>query len=157
MKSWTLYRRPGRAEVQQSETGGRISMNVCFTCASFVLFSGAAQWIGPVHPCCGRGSSEAVSLHHTNNTGTADALKIPLTNKVLSAEQICVFLSYTCCYHLCFFLLQTVLGQIGNILKQAEQIVVTLTDVELPQWKHRQQMACVGSPVDTSLDHLEKW
>ncbi|XP_028249682.1 signal transducer and activator of transcription 1-alpha/beta-like isoform X2 [Parambassis ranga] len=52
---------------------------------------------------------------------------------------------------------QTVLEQIVNILKQAEQIVVTLTDVELPQWKHRQQMACIGSPVDTSLDHLEKW
>ncbi|XP_070694438.1 signal transducer and activator of transcription 4 [Pempheris klunzingeri] len=52
---------------------------------------------------------------------------------------------------------QMVLQQIVNILKLADQIVMTLTDVELPEWKRRQQMACIGSPVDTCLDHLQKW
>ncbi|KAF0026016.1 hypothetical protein F2P81_020753 [Scophthalmus maximus] len=52
---------------------------------------------------------------------------------------------------------EMVLVEILNILKQAEQIVAVLTDVELPEWKRRQQKACVGGPVDTSLDHLQKW
>ncbi|XP_022595920.1 signal transducer and activator of transcription 1-alpha/beta-like isoform X1 [Seriola dumerili] len=50
---------------------------------------------------------------------------------------------------------QVVLQQIVKILKQAEQIVAALTDVELPEWKQRQQMACIGGPVDTCLDHLQ--
>ncbi|XP_033471089.1 signal transducer and activator of transcription 1-alpha/beta-like isoform X1 [Epinephelus lanceolatus] len=52
---------------------------------------------------------------------------------------------------------QMVLQQIVNILKLAQEVVLTLTDVELPEWKRRQQMACIGSPVDTCLDHLQKW
>eukprot|EP00064_Thunnus_orientalis_P017473 superscaffoldBa00003720_g17556 len=52
---------------------------------------------------------------------------------------------------------QMVLQQILNILNLAKQVVETLTAVELPEWKHRQQMSCIGSPADTSLDHLQKW
>ncbi|KAI3356555.1 hypothetical protein L3Q82_017753 [Scortum barcoo] len=52
---------------------------------------------------------------------------------------------------------QMALQQIVNILTLAEQIVLTITDVELPEWKRRQQLACIGSPADTSLDHLQKW
>ncbi|XP_059198640.1 signal transducer and activator of transcription 1-alpha/beta-like isoform X2 [Centropristis striata] len=52
---------------------------------------------------------------------------------------------------------QMVLQQIVNILNLTQQIVATLTDVELPEWKLRQQMSCIGSPVDASLDHLQKW
>ncbi|XP_031695063.1 signal transducer and activator of transcription 1-alpha/beta-like [Anarrhichthys ocellatus] len=52
---------------------------------------------------------------------------------------------------------QMVLQQISNILNLAQKIVATLTDVELPEWKRRQQMACIGSPADASLDHLQKW
>lgn len=44
-----------------------------------------------------------------------------------------------------------------NTLKVAEEIVVTLTEEALPQWKRRQQMACIGASVDTSLDRLQKW
>uniref|UniRef100_A0A3Q0RCX9 Signal transducer and activator of transcription 1b n=1 Tax=Amphilophus citrinellus TaxID=61819 RepID=A0A3Q0RCX9_AMPCI len=56
-----------------------------------------------------------------------------------------------------FFVLQIVQRQLVNILKQTHQVVETLTDVELPEWKRRQQLACIGSPAETSLDHLEKW
>ncbi|KAK2839468.1 hypothetical protein Q5P01_013208 [Channa striata] len=52
---------------------------------------------------------------------------------------------------------QLMLQQIANILKQAEQIVAVLTTVELPEWKLRQQMSCIGSSADTSLDNLQKW
>ncbi|KAM7380881.1 hypothetical protein PAMP_004151 [Pampus punctatissimus] len=52
---------------------------------------------------------------------------------------------------------QMVLQQIMNILNMAKQIVETLTGVELPEWKQRLQMSCIGSPADTSLDHLQKW
>ncbi|XP_029315529.1 signal transducer and activator of transcription 1-alpha/beta-like [Cottoperca gobio] len=52
---------------------------------------------------------------------------------------------------------QMVLQQIVNILELAQPIVATLTDMELPEWKRRQQLACIGSPVDICLDHLQKW
>ncbi|XP_070770333.1 signal transducer and activator of transcription 1-alpha/beta-like [Enoplosus armatus] len=52
---------------------------------------------------------------------------------------------------------QMVLQLIVNILTLAQQTVATLTDVELPEWKRRQQLACIGGPVDTCLDHLQKW
>ncbi|XP_026151589.1 signal transducer and activator of transcription 1-alpha/beta-like [Mastacembelus armatus] len=55
------------------------------------------------------------------------------------------------------YLKQMVLEHIGKILKEAEQIVAVLTDVELPEWKHKQQMACIGSPAKTCLSHLQKW
>lgn len=52
---------------------------------------------------------------------------------------------------------EIVLHQLVNILKQTEKVMATLTDVELPEWKRRQQLACIGSQADTSLDHLDKW
>uniref|UniRef100_G3NDV7 Signal transducer and activator of transcription 1b n=1 Tax=Gasterosteus aculeatus TaxID=69293 RepID=G3NDV7_GASAC len=64
------------------------------------------------------------------------------------------------CHKRTNFITQTkkvVLQQIENILNLAQKMVASLTDVELPQWKRRQQMACIGAPADTSLDHLQKW
>ncbi|XP_072252610.1 signal transducer and activator of transcription 1b [Leuresthes tenuis] len=52
---------------------------------------------------------------------------------------------------------QTVLQLLVNISNKAAQIIATLTDVELPEWKRRQQLACIGSPTDTCLEHLQKW
>lgn len=50
-----------------------------------------------------------------------------------------------------------VLQQIVKILQQADQIVAALTEVQLPEWKRRQQGACIGGPFDTCLDYLQKW
>ncbi|CAK6973888.1 signal transducer and activator of transcription 1-alpha/beta-like [Scomber scombrus] len=64
------------------------------------------------------------------------------------------------CWKQTNFIVQTkkmVLQQIRNIIHLAKETVGSLTGVELPEWRHRQQMACIGSPVDTSLDHLQKW
>lgn len=52
---------------------------------------------------------------------------------------------------------QILLDKVRRILVQTQQTVATLIDVELSAWKSRQQMACIGSPVDTSLDHLQRW
>ncbi|XP_034041985.1 LOW QUALITY PROTEIN: signal transducer and activator of transcription 1-like [Thalassophryne amazonica] len=52
---------------------------------------------------------------------------------------------------------QLVLQQINDILNGADQIVSTLLTVELPEWKCRQQWACIGGPANTQLDHLESW
>ncbi|XP_069554874.1 signal transducer and activator of transcription 1-alpha/beta-like [Brachyistius frenatus] len=64
------------------------------------------------------------------------------------------------CHRRANFITQTKMTlreKVVNILKEADQIVETLTNVELPQWKLRQQMACIGSPVDCSVDNLQKW
>lgn len=53
--------------------------------------------------------------------------------------------------------MQMLLQSTMNIVKVAEEIVQTLTDVELPAWKRRQQLSCIGSPVNTSLDDLQSW
>ncbi|KAK5890800.1 hypothetical protein CesoFtcFv8_014286 [Champsocephalus esox] len=52
---------------------------------------------------------------------------------------------------------QVALQEIVNILNLAQPIVATLTEVELSKWRLRQQLACIGSPADTCLDHLQKW
>uniref|UniRef100_A0A8C6UJW1 STAT transcription factor protein interaction domain-containing protein n=1 Tax=Neogobius melanostomus TaxID=47308 RepID=A0A8C6UJW1_9GOBI len=54
-------------------------------------------------------------------------------------------------------LFQVVVDQIVRSVNLATQIVQTLVSVELPEWKRRQQMSCIGKPVNTSLDQLEKW
>lgn len=52
---------------------------------------------------------------------------------------------------------QALLQNTMRIVKEAEEIVLSLVDVELPEWKRRQQLACVGSPVNASLRHLQDW
>ncbi|GLD51502.1 signal transducer and activator of transcription 1-alpha/beta-like protein [Lates japonicus] len=56
------------------------------------------------------------------------------------------------------FIIQTkemVLQQIVNILNRAEQIVAALTDVELPEWKRRQQLACCcGRRANTKTENF---
>ncbi|KAI9535046.1 hypothetical protein NQZ68_007134 [Dissostichus eleginoides] len=64
------------------------------------------------------------------------------------------------CHKRTNFIIQTkqvVLQEIVNILNLAQPIVATLTEMELPEWRLRQQLACIGSPADTCLDHLQKW
>lgn len=55
------------------------------------------------------------------------------------------------------FVPQELLHYMKKIVKVAEEIVLSLVDEELSAWKRRQQLACVGSPVNTSLHHLQNW
>ncbi|XP_068602075.1 signal transducer and activator of transcription 4 [Brachionichthys hirsutus] len=44
-----------------------------------------------------------------------------------------------------------------QVLKLAEDITATLLEEALPDWKRRQQAACIGSPADTCSVQLQKW
>uniref|UniRef100_A0A674CN96 Signal transducer and activator of transcription n=1 Tax=Salmo trutta TaxID=8032 RepID=A0A674CN96_SALTR len=50
-----------------------------------------------------------------------------------------------------------VVHQITDILNLAEQIQCTLVMEEIPEWKHRQQIACIGGPPNACLDQLQTW
>uniref|UniRef100_A0A8C7GZC3 Signal transducer and activator of transcription 1 n=1 Tax=Oncorhynchus kisutch TaxID=8019 RepID=A0A8C7GZC3_ONCKI len=50
-----------------------------------------------------------------------------------------------------------VVNQISDILCLAEQIQFNLVTVEVPEWKHRQQIACIGGPPNACLDQLQIW
>uniref|UniRef100_A0A8C1W1H3 Signal transducer and activator of transcription n=1 Tax=Cyprinus carpio TaxID=7962 RepID=A0A8C1W1H3_CYPCA len=52
---------------------------------------------------------------------------------------------------------QVVIKEIANALTVAEQIQLSLVSEELPEWKKRQQMACIGGPPNACLDQLQSW
>ncbi|XP_064831921.1 signal transducer and activator of transcription 1b [Oncorhynchus masou masou] len=52
---------------------------------------------------------------------------------------------------------EVVVNQISDILCLAEQIQFNLVTVEVPEWKHRQQIACIGGPPNACLDQLQIW
>nr|XP_046218712.1 signal transducer and activator of transcription 1-alpha/beta-like [Oncorhynchus gorbuscha] len=52
---------------------------------------------------------------------------------------------------------EVVVNQIAYILNLAEQIQYTLVTGEIPEWKHRQQIACIGGPPNACLDQLQTW
>ncbi|XP_073701178.1 signal transducer and activator of transcription 1-like [Garra rufa] len=52
---------------------------------------------------------------------------------------------------------EMVIKEIANSLTLAEQIQLTLLSEELPEWKKRQQMACIGGPHNTCLEQLQNW
>uniref|UniRef100_A0A8C7VJF6 Signal transducer and activator of transcription n=1 Tax=Oncorhynchus mykiss TaxID=8022 RepID=A0A8C7VJF6_ONCMY len=54
-------------------------------------------------------------------------------------------------------LVLVVVNQISDILCLAEQIQFNLVTVEVPEWKHRQQIACIGGPPNACLDQLQIW
>ncbi|XP_051762414.1 signal transducer and activator of transcription 1b isoform X1 [Ctenopharyngodon idella] len=56
--------------------------------------------------------------------------------------------------HIC---VQVVIREMANVLTLAEQIQFTLISDELPEWKKRQQMACIGGPPNACLDQLQSW
>ncbi|XP_026073393.1 signal transducer and activator of transcription 1-like [Carassius auratus] len=52
---------------------------------------------------------------------------------------------------------EVVIKEIANALTLAEQIQLSLVSEELPEWKKRQQMACIGGPPNACLDQLQSW
>lgn len=91
---------------------------------------------------------------------------IAQTKQVLQTGKICYYYPHygvvgsvgeLTCLVSWIFVLQELLQYTKKIVKVAEEIVLNLVDEELPAWKRRQQLACVGSPVDASLHHLQNW
>uniref|UniRef100_A0A8C2EF58 Signal transducer and activator of transcription n=1 Tax=Cyprinus carpio TaxID=7962 RepID=A0A8C2EF58_CYPCA len=52
---------------------------------------------------------------------------------------------------------EKVIKEIAKALTVAEQIQLSLVSEELPEWKKRQQMACIGGPPNACLDQLQSW
>ncbi|XP_051564836.1 signal transducer and activator of transcription 1-like [Myxocyprinus asiaticus] len=52
---------------------------------------------------------------------------------------------------------EVVIKEISNVLTLAEQIQHRLISDEVPEWKQRQQMACIGGPPNACLDQLQSW
>lgn len=91
---------------------------------------------------------------------------IAQTKQVLQTGKICYYYPHygvvgsvgeLTCLVSWIFVLQELLQYTKKIVKVAQEIVLNLVDEELPAWKRRQQLACVGSPVDASLHHLQNW
>uniref|UniRef100_A0A671T714 Signal transducer and activator of transcription n=1 Tax=Sinocyclocheilus anshuiensis TaxID=1608454 RepID=A0A671T714_9TELE len=59
--------------------------------------------------------------------------------------------------NIAYICVQVVIKEIANALTLAEQIQLTLISEELPEWKKRQQMACIGGPPNACLDQLQSW
>ncbi|XP_059356429.1 signal transducer and activator of transcription 1-like [Carassius carassius] len=52
---------------------------------------------------------------------------------------------------------EMVMKETAYALTVAEQIQLTLISEELPEWKKRQQMVCIGGPHNTCLKQLQSW
>ncbi|KAJ8403523.1 hypothetical protein AAFF_G00352950 [Aldrovandia affinis] len=52
---------------------------------------------------------------------------------------------------------EEVVCQMADVFNMMEQIQCTLINEELPDWKRRQQIACIGGPPNTCLDQLQTW
>ncbi|KAG7330798.1 hypothetical protein KOW79_004767 [Hemibagrus wyckioides] len=52
---------------------------------------------------------------------------------------------------------EVVVAELLNALKLADLTQSTLTTEKLPEWKQRQQIACIGGPPNTCLDQLQHW
>ncbi|KAL6484356.1 hypothetical protein MHYP_G00064010 [Metynnis hypsauchen] len=52
---------------------------------------------------------------------------------------------------------EVVVNELVNLLKLADHIQFMLISVEIPEWKRRQQMACIGGPPNACLDQLQSW
>nr|QKV51339.1 STAT1a [Anguilla japonica] len=52
---------------------------------------------------------------------------------------------------------EEVVRQMADVLNAVEQIQYALITDELPDWKRRQQIACIGGPPNTCLDQLQTW
>lgn len=53
--------------------------------------------------------------------------------------------------------LQDVVIQLADLLNFTQALLSDLISEELPEWKQRQQIACIGGPPNACVDHLQNW
>lgn len=61
-----------------------------------------------------------------------------------------------CLFYVCLYP-QAVVMELLNALKLADLTQSTLITEKVPEWKQRQQMACIGGPPNACLDQLQNW
>ncbi|XP_058478352.1 signal transducer and activator of transcription 1a isoform X2 [Solea solea] len=52
---------------------------------------------------------------------------------------------------------QEVVIQLTDLLNAAQTLLSDLISEELPEWKQRQQIACIGGPPNACVDQLQNW
>ncbi|XP_028989913.1 signal transducer and activator of transcription 1a isoform X1 [Betta splendens] len=52
---------------------------------------------------------------------------------------------------------QEVVFQLAELLNATQALLTDLISEELPEWKQRQQIACIGGPPNACVDHLQNW
>ncbi|XP_033833624.1 signal transducer and activator of transcription 1a isoform X1 [Periophthalmus magnuspinnatus] len=52
---------------------------------------------------------------------------------------------------------QDVVAKLGELLSLSQGLVGDLVSEELPEWKQRQQIACIGGPPNACVDQLQNW
>lgn len=49
------------------------------------------------------------------------------------------------------------MSQLTDLLSMAHVFLSDLISEELPEWKRRQQVACIGGPPNACVDQLQNW
>lgn len=49
------------------------------------------------------------------------------------------------------------MGQLADVLNVTNALLTDLISEELPEWKQRQQIACIGGPPNACVDQLQNW
>lgn len=52
---------------------------------------------------------------------------------------------------------QDVVVQLTELLNVSQALISDLVSEELPEWKQRQQIACIGGPPNACVDQLQNW
>lgn len=52
---------------------------------------------------------------------------------------------------------QDVVVQLTDLLNVTQALLSDLISEELPEWKQRQQIACIGGPPNACVDQLQNW
>lgn len=52
---------------------------------------------------------------------------------------------------------QDVVVQLSELLNVGQGLISELVSEELPEWKQRQQIACIGGPPNACVDQLQNW
>lgn len=47
--------------------------------------------------------------------------------------------------------------QLSELLTVIHALLTDLISEELPEWKQRQQIACIGGPPNACVDQLQNW
>uniref|UniRef100_A0A3B5A2K6 Signal transducer and activator of transcription n=1 Tax=Stegastes partitus TaxID=144197 RepID=A0A3B5A2K6_9TELE len=56
-----------------------------------------------------------------------------------------------------FHVLRDVVLQLTDLLNITQALLTELISEELPEWKQRQQIACIGGPPNACVDQLQNW
>lgn len=47
--------------------------------------------------------------------------------------------------------------QLTELLTVGQGLISDIVSEELPEWKQRQQIACIGGPPNACVDQLQNW